>query len=58
MKRHLPHGRITSERLAALRWKLLAEIARYPRLSRSKKQAKKRIHKLERAQAQKDIRQW
>lgn len=54
MKRHLPRGRWTAETLAALPWRHRAAIARYP-YRRSKKAAKRRIHKWERAAARKDI---
>lgn len=50
MRRHLPRGRWTAETLASLPWKELAAISRY-RYRRSKKLAKRRIHKLERAVA-------
>lgn len=54
MKRHLPKGRWTRELLDGMPWRQLAEIARYP-YRRSKAGAKKRIHKIERAQARKEI---
>lgn len=54
MKRHLPRGRWTAELLSGLPWKILSEIARYPHRG-SKKGAKKRIHKLERAKARTDV---
>lgn len=53
MKRHLPRGRWTRERLADLPWRELAAIARYP-YRRSKAAAKRRIHKLERAKARRE----
>jgi hypothetical protein len=55
MKKHLPKGKWTSERLASLPWRELAAIARYPWRG-SKAGAKRRIHKLERAKAAKDLR--
>lgn len=53
MKNHLPKGRWTRELLAALPWRELSEISRY-RYRRSKKLAKRRIHKLERAQGRQE----
>lgn len=55
MKRHLPRGRWSAERLAALSWRELSAIARYP-YRRSKAAAKRRIHKLDRAQERRDLR--
>lgn len=54
MKRHLPRGRWTRDALAGLPWRQLAAISRYP-YRNSKKRAKKRIHKLERAAARKEL---
>jgi hypothetical protein len=54
MKRHLPKGRWTQELLSAMPWRELAAIARYP-YRRSKRHAKRRIHKIERVQARKEI---
>lgn len=54
MKRHLPRGRWTRETLDGLPWKQLSAISRY-RYRRSKALAKRRIHKLERADAKKEI---
>lgn len=54
MKRHLPRGRWTRERLSGLPWRELSAISRYP-YRRSKAAAKHRIHKLERAQARREI---
>lgn len=56
MKRHLPRGRWTRDTLADLSWRQLAEISRYP-YRRSKAAAKARIHKLERAEARRQIRE-
>lgn len=55
MKRHLPQGRWTRERLAAMSWRELSAIARYP-YRRSKARAKQRVHKLERAAARRECR--
>lgn len=55
MKRHLPRGRWTTERLADLGWHELAEIGRYY-YRRSKKRAQRRIHKIERQQARVELR--
>lgn len=54
MKRHLPRGRWTAETLAGLPWRQLSQIARYP-YRHSKKAAKRRIHKLERTAARKEL---
>lgn len=54
VKGHLPKGRWTRERLESLPWRQLAAIARYP-YRRSKAAAKRRIHKLERRKAARDI---
>lgn len=56
MKRHLPKGRWSRDALAGLPWRELAEIARYPWRG-SKKRAKRRIHKLDRAQAARELRE-
>lgn len=55
MKRHLPKGRWSRDTLANLPWRELSAISRYP-YRRSKAGAKRRIHKLERAAADREIR--
>jgi hypothetical protein len=52
MKRHLPRGRWTQELLSKMSWRELSQISRY-RYRRSKKSAKRRIHKIERQEAKK-----
>jgi hypothetical protein len=54
VKRHLPRGSWTRELLESLPWRRLSEISRYP-YQGSKKRAKRRIHKLERQSAKKDL---
>lgn len=55
MKRHLPKGRWTRDLLDSLPWRELSEIARYP-WGGSKKRAKRRIHKIERAEGKRQTR--
>ncbi len=54
MYKHLPKGKWTKELLANMSWKELSSISRYV-YKKSKKRAKKRIHKLERAKFKKEL---